>query len=144
MGAMTTEPGASRQTASTEGGHVVLCGLGRIGRGILDLLRRLGERVTVITLPSLADARHPAPDEDLRILKGDARDEGLLAQGGLARAKALIAATDDDLAIGQMPLQGERGRLASEQPAITKHAAGSLQPCGCESDSRFILAATRR
>ena len=97
MGAMTTEPGASRQTASTEGGHVVLCGLGRIGRGILDLLRRLGERVTVITLPSLADARDPAPDEDLRILKGDARDEGLLAQGGLARAKALIAATDDDL-----------------------------------------------
>jgi len=51
----------------------------------------------VITLSSLADARHPAPDEDLRILKGDARDEGLLAQGGLARAKALIAATDDDL-----------------------------------------------
>lgn len=75
----------------------MLCGLGRIGCGILDLLRRLGERVTVITLSSLADARHPAPDEDLRILKGDARDEGLLAQGGLARAKALIAATDDDL-----------------------------------------------
>lgn len=97
MGTMTTEPGVSRQAASTEGGHVVLCGLGRIGCGILDLLRRLGERVTVITLSSLADARHPAPDEDLRILKGDARDEGLLAQGGLARAKALIAATDDDL-----------------------------------------------
>lgn len=97
MGTMTTEPGVFRQAASTEGGHVVLCGLGRIGRGILDLLRRLGERVTVITLPSLADARHPAPDQDLRILKGDARDEELLAQGGLARAKALIAATDDDL-----------------------------------------------
>jgi Trk K+ transport system NAD-binding subunit len=97
MGAMTTEPGATSQAAMTGGGHVVLCGLGRIGRGILDVLRRLGERVTVITLPSLADPGDPAPEEDLRILKGDARDERLLAQAGLGRAKALIAATDSDL-----------------------------------------------
>lgn len=94
---MSREPGAANQATSDEGGHVVLCGLGRIGRGILDLLRRLGERVTVITLASAADARDPATDENLRILKGDARDEGLLAQADLVRAKALIAATDDDL-----------------------------------------------
>jgi voltage-gated potassium channel Kch len=97
MNAMTKEPGAASQATTMDGGHVVLCGLGRVGRGILDVLRRLGERVTVITLPSAAEAGDPAPNEELNILRGDARDEGLLARAGLARAKALIAATDSDL-----------------------------------------------
>jgi Trk K+ transport system NAD-binding subunit len=77
-------------------GHVVLCGLGRVGQGILDLLQRLGERVVVVTLPGEGqDLAGQGPD--VRVIVGDARDERILARAGLEKAKALIAATDHDL-----------------------------------------------
>jgi Trk K+ transport system NAD-binding subunit len=76
-------------------GPVVLCGLGRVGQGILDLLLRLGERVAVVTLPAEAEAG--VPSKGVRIIVGDARDENVLALAGLDQAKALIAATDRDL-----------------------------------------------
>jgi Trk K+ transport system NAD-binding subunit len=76
-------------------GPVVLCGLGRVGQGILDLLCRLGERVTVVTLSAEAEAGVSLTG--VRIVVGDARDEKVLAQAGLDQAKALIAATDRDL-----------------------------------------------
>lgn len=75
-------------------GHVVLCGLGRVGTGILNILQRLGHAVTVISRNECA----AAVAKGTRILVGDARDERLLVEAGIATARALIAATDDDLA----------------------------------------------
>ena len=76
---------------------VILCGLGRVGLEILCLLRRLGESVTAITLPSRESVTPEAADDHIHVIAGDARDEALLARAGIARAKALIAATDNDL-----------------------------------------------
>jgi Trk K+ transport system NAD-binding subunit len=79
-------------------GPVVLCGLGRIGMGVLRLCRRLGKEVTVITLPGRQDEPALTADPGVRMMVGDARDEALLVRAGIADASALIAVTDDDLA----------------------------------------------
>jgi Trk K+ transport system NAD-binding subunit len=83
---------------TTPAGAVVLCGLGRVGLEILCLLRRLGERVTVITLGTGVDRPPLASDDQITVIQGDARDEALLGRAGIEGAKALIAATNDDMA----------------------------------------------
>jgi len=65
-----------------------------VGEAILRLLLRLGERVTVVT-PT--EPSGPV-DGAVRLLVGNARDDRLLEEAGLLGARALIAATDDDLA----------------------------------------------
>jgi len=79
------------------GSPIILCGLGRVGLEILCLLRRLGESVTVITLPARGSLAQQTSDDRIHVIEGDARDEALLGRAGIMQAKALIAATDDDL-----------------------------------------------
>lgn len=98
-------------------GPVVLCGLGRVGQGILDLLQRLGERVTVVTLPVQGDAP-AAIREGVRTILGDARDETILAQAGLETARALIAATDHDLDNVMVALHARQ--VAPELPIVVR------------------------
>ena len=92
--ATLAQPSESSRDAGS--GHVILCGLGRVGSEILRLLGRLGETVTVVTLPK--DGSQTAPDlgERVRVVHGDACDEAMLGRAGIAQAKALIAATDND------------------------------------------------
>jgi Trk K+ transport system NAD-binding subunit len=92
--AMTTPSARSEQSGARP---VILCGLGRVGLEILCLLERMGETVTVITLRTGPDRPSLAPSERIQVIHGDARDEALLVQAGIEQAKALIAATDDDL-----------------------------------------------
>jgi Trk K+ transport system NAD-binding subunit len=98
-------------------GPVVLCGLGRVGQGILALLQRMGERVAVVTLPAEAGAP-VASNDDVRIIVGDARDEGILAQAGLDQAKALIAATDRDLDNVMIALHARQ--VAPDLPVVVR------------------------
>ena len=108
---------ASNSDLSPPSGPVVLCGLGRVGQGILTLLRRLGETVTVITLPT-EGTPGVLPFEGLRIITGDARDERILAQAGLDQAKALIAATDNDLVNVTIALHARK--TAPEVPVVVR------------------------
>lgn len=87
--------------------HIVLCGLGRVGRRVLDLLVRLGERVTVVCI----DRPTAWPyDDDSRasFLLGDARDESLLRRAGVATAKSVIVTTNDDLTNVSIALDARR------------------------------------
>jgi Trk K+ transport system NAD-binding subunit len=108
---------SSQSDLSPPSGPVVLCGLGRFGLGILTLLRRLGEAVTVITLPA-EGTLGVLPFEGLRIITGDARDERILEQAGLAQAKALIAATDNDLVNVTIALHARK--TAPEVPVVVR------------------------
>lgn len=87
-----------RAMAKTYHGHVVLCGLGRVGLRVLQQLVRLGEDVVVLE----KNAAHPnlawARKQGVPVLIGSGREEGILEELNLADAKSLIAATDDDLA----------------------------------------------
>jgi Trk K+ transport system NAD-binding subunit len=79
-------------------GHVVLCGLGTVGFRVFEELVGLHRQVFVVerdeTSPFLDRARHMGA----QVVVGDARGEGVLQALNLATARAVIVATDDDLA----------------------------------------------
>ena len=76
-------------------GHVIVVGMGRVGYRILRELHDVGVPVAAIeTNPAaalIANVRTIAP-----VITGDARSEEILAQAGLAQARAVVAATADD------------------------------------------------
>lgn len=94
--------------AKTMSDHVVLCGLGKVGLRILEQLLHLGEEVIVLEkdpqCPALAYARkHGVP-----VLIGGGREEGILDDLNVARAKSIILATDDDLANLEMAMDARK------------------------------------
>ena len=94
----------------SESGHIIVCGMGDIGYRVAELLHRLGERVAVVTLAVLDERRQAAEAAGIRVLLGDARNERLLLEAGLAGARALIAATDQDLVNIEVVLDAHRLR----------------------------------
>ncbi|HWM93918.1 MAG TPA: NAD-binding protein [Thermoanaerobaculia bacterium] len=91
-------------------GHYIVCGMGDVGYRVVELLRRLGEEVVVVTLQVREDRQRIAESFGVRIAMGDARNEQLLRDAGLASAKSLIAATDQDLVNIEVALDARRLR----------------------------------
>ncbi len=74
------------------GGHVIICGLGRLGRHLATEFQRGGGRVVVIE----ANADNvAAAGPGAVVLTGDACDADQLRQAGVTTAKQLIAVCDD-------------------------------------------------
>jgi voltage-gated potassium channel len=71
--------------------HVIICGWGRVGRTISREMLAAGEPHVVIEhdLPKLEGVRTPH-------VAGDATDDAVLLEAGLERARALVAALDND------------------------------------------------
>ena len=82
--------------ASTMHDHVILCGLGHVGFRVAQELLRQDEDFAVLSKASkfVEQVRR----QDVPVLEGDARDETLLEDAGVARARCIVVATDDDLA----------------------------------------------
>jgi Trk K+ transport system NAD-binding subunit len=80
-----------------DGGHVIVCGLGNIGYRAVEELVRLRERV--VAIEQVRDSRFVATTRRLGVpvLIGDATVAEVLRQAHAASAKAVIAATSDDL-----------------------------------------------
>jgi voltage-gated potassium channel len=74
-------------------GHVVVCGLGRVGRTIAAQVARAGRDVVVIDreLERVADSGYAH-------VAGDATDDAVLQAAGVDRAVTLVAALDNDAA----------------------------------------------
>ncbi len=91
-------------------GHYIVCGLGHVGYRVADILLRLGERVSVVTLASrdewIGDIRERGAD----VILGDARDERLLLQAGLTEARAVLATSDQDLVNVEIGLDCRQAR----------------------------------
>lgn len=82
--------------ASTYSNHIILCGLGHVGFRIAQELYQLGEDFVCV-------AHESKFTEQIRrlevpVLLGDARDELLMDSLNVDKARAIIIATDDDLA----------------------------------------------
>ena len=94
--------------AQTLSDHIILVGLGRLGYRTWQLLSALDEAVVVI------EARQDAPFLDevrnsgYPFFVGDGRRDELLIEAGIARARSIILATDDDLAHMEMALDARR------------------------------------
>lgn len=79
--------------------HVVVCGLGRFGLRIVELLREQGVPVVVITSPGTReDRRVGAISQGALLLTGDFRFLDTHESARLDTARALILASSDDLA----------------------------------------------
>lgn len=89
-----------RQRPSKEYNTVIVCGLGKVGTQVVDLLRRSRPRPQLVVIctpetpPRLTDRLQ---SEGIRIIRGDARDPAVLAEAGIARAYSVAALFGDDL-----------------------------------------------
>jgi hypothetical protein len=77
-------------------GHVIVCGLGRLGLFIADGLMDRGERVLIVESNEHASAIEHFRARGADIYIGDARLPGVLQQAGAARAKAVYAVVNND------------------------------------------------
>lgn len=99
-------------------GHCIVCGMGDVGYRVAELLHRLGEKVVVVTLQVREERRRTAESLGIRIVTGDARVDQNLHDAGLAEARLLIAATDQDLANIEVALDARR--LRPEMPVVIR------------------------
>lgn len=73
-------------------GHAIVCGHGQVGRAIIGELRRSGQAVVVVDrrLEITAD------DPGLLVVIGEATEDSVIEQAGLAGAGSLVVALDSD------------------------------------------------
>ncbi|APR76304.1 TrkA-N domain protein [Minicystis rosea] len=113
-------------------GRFVVVGLGRVGRMVVSLLRRLGAEVTVVTARTRDDWLEDAREQGATVFLGDGRDGRLLAKAGIDRADALVVATDGDLVNLEIALDARR--IRADLPIVARifdqtlarHVEGSL------------------
>ncbi|MBI3909424.1 MAG: NAD-binding protein [Armatimonadetes bacterium] len=99
-------------------GHCIVCGMGQVGYRVVDMLRRLGESVTVVTQTTRDEWLHTARAGGVKVLLGDARDAQLLAEAGIQDACTLIAATDQDLVNIEIALDAKQ--LRPDLPVVIR------------------------
>jgi voltage-gated potassium channel len=75
-------------------GHFIVCGLGRIGQAVCRHLAREG--VSFVAIDPDPDAVAIVVNADHLALVGDATDDEVLEQAGIARAKAIACVTGSD------------------------------------------------
>ncbi len=76
-------------------GHVVICGLGRVGASTAEFLHASGHQIVVVD----ADPeRLTHLDPDIPYLVGDVNDDAVLRAAGIERARAVVIALDTDAA----------------------------------------------
>ncbi|MGB3200690.1 MAG: NAD-binding protein [Nodosilinea sp.] len=79
----------SRDTPAPLRPHIIVCGLGRTGLRIFNLLRQQGATVVGISY-------HPMPEIGGEVVVGELRSPTTLTQAGIHQAQALVLATSDD------------------------------------------------
>jgi voltage-gated potassium channel len=77
-------------------GHYVICAYGRVGRVVVEELRRRG--YTAVVIESKPELEPLLEEHGVRYISGDPADETVLWQAGIERARALICAVDSDAA----------------------------------------------
>jgi voltage-gated potassium channel len=88
--------------------HVVVCGLGHVGYRVVEELLALGEDVVALEQKGDAIFVEAVRARGVPVHVGDARRDELLAACGIDRAKAIVCATDDDLANLEIALDSKR------------------------------------
>src|ERR671936_34121 len=78
-------------------GHVVICGADELAFLIAEELQRLGDAVAVVAANDTGKFMQRARSLGIKTLAGDYRDEDVLTDAGVARARAFIAAENDDV-----------------------------------------------
>jgi hypothetical protein len=77
-------------------GHIVICGLGRLGVKLAEEFRRDGRAVVAIEATASADSAADAAAAGFAVITGDARNPRDLSLAAVERAQHLIAVCDDE------------------------------------------------
>lgn len=93
--------------------HIVVCGVGHVGIRVIESLQELGAAVVAIEREAKESFAPLAESMGVPVLYGDARRDALLTQAGVARAKAIVCATDHDLTNLEVAIDAKR-----ENPGI--------------------------
>lgn len=88
--------------------HVVVCGLGHVGYRVVEELQRFGE--TIVAIERKTDDSFVAAVKAMGIpvFIDDVRRDEVLIAAGMARAKAVVCATDDDLVNLEVAIDSKR------------------------------------
>lgn len=87
-----------KMMAATLENHVVVCGLGNVGVRVIQHLRRFEEDAVVVEQDAESRFMNEVVGLGVPVVVGDARDQKILQSVNIAKAKAIIAVTDNDLA----------------------------------------------
>ncbi len=74
--------------------HHIICGFGRVGRQVARDLN--AARAPYVVVDATNASRHLAEGLGLSFLEGDATEDSVLIQAGIARARSIIACADSD------------------------------------------------
>jgi voltage-gated potassium channel len=77
-------------------GHYVICAYGRVGRAMMEELRR--RNYTTVVIEAKPELEPLLAEHSVRYISGDPADETVLRQAGIERARGLICAVDSDAA----------------------------------------------
>jgi Trk K+ transport system NAD-binding subunit len=94
--------------ASTYRDHIVLCGVGHLGFRVLQQLIARNESVVVVEKDDHAQFLDQVRQSGQPLLLRDARHDQALIDAGVPHARAIIVATDDDLANMEVAMDARR------------------------------------
>lgn len=102
FGRLLLDKGSRREAwqvslASTYRGHVIVCGLGRLGSRVVDQLVAAGYDPVVVETDWGSEFVARTLEGKVPVIAGDGRDRATLERAGLRRARALVTAINDDL-----------------------------------------------
>lgn len=106
--------------ARRSSGHVVVCGLGRLGALLAQELRAAGYGVVAIESDPRNAAIGECREDGVTVLIGDATDHTLLRATGVKRARFLFAVTGDD---------GTNAEIAIDARRLVEGRTGSPLTC---------------
>jgi voltage-gated potassium channel len=93
--------------------HIVVCGLGHVGLRVVESLVALKKSVVAIEKHRTESFAGIAEGLSVPVLYGDGRRDELLIEAGVRRARAIVCATNDDLANLEVAIDAKR-----ENPSI--------------------------
>jgi voltage-gated potassium channel len=74
--------------------HHIVCGFGRVGRQVARDLQ--AAHAPAVVIDTDFENRHGAEALGIHFIEGDASDEAVLMQAGIARARSIVACSDSD------------------------------------------------
>ena len=74
--------------------HFIVCGYGRVGKSVAEVLRR--ERLPIVVIDVNQESLAGAASDGYPVVPGNAASDQVLRRAGIDRARGLIAAVDSD------------------------------------------------
>jgi Trk K+ transport system NAD-binding subunit len=102
------EQGWMKVEASTYRDHVVICGIGHLGFRVLQQLAAAGAAVVAVEKDPEARFLAQAKAAGVPVLIRDMKDDAALADAGVPHARAIVIASNDDMANLEVALDARR------------------------------------